>query len=679
MTAQANRIEADRQPGSTGTAIDRSRPLKFRLDGRIICGFVGDSVLSAAMASGIDMVGEHGGQALGLGHRFAPALTFGKAPLAQALPMARIPAIDGADLHSCGGRHFQLPPLGRARRSLRQDLDRHALGSPWYDQAAQSQVACDVVVIGGGVAGMSAALAAANTGASVTLVETAPMLGGNARYFGSQEGDEPPDQTITRLTAEVTANAAITLLLQAEALSVRAGRVRAHQIVVDGSQLRGTIIDVIAPRIILATGAMERLPVFPGNRLPRVITSLEAYVLAERYGVWLGQSTILATVHSAAYRLAMMASDAGIATRKIADSRFNPQSRFIEYSRAYGIMQATGTIPARAEPAARGLGLSVTLQLAIDGYSHVEPPVPTDLLVLCGGWQPDLTLWHMADGRSRWNDVRHRLEPIESASQIAVAGSAAGWFSKHACLLSGQDAVNQLFGAQRIPVTELAIDPAFETPDAATPSVPRGQVVSQASYLDGGLNLIQPPDPAPETGPRWWPLRKRTPAWSLTAQPQALAIADVAAGVQLGAIPVPSAGIVAQERAVASGALLDAAQPESFLPQHPPMPALLVPNYLVGRFGSEPQLWVVTPTEPRILEIGALLFLNSDQSDSRQAIGAIVSSGQAKTIALIGKPSPSQGESLTLRDTGRSVPIKLIAPFDGPWSDPALSGEAGPA
>ena len=681
MKGQPNRLDTDKPHGLHGSSIVRTKPLQFRLDGRVINGFAGDTVLSAAVASGIDTVGELGGQPIGLSGRFAPAVAFGLGRAAQALPMARIPAIDGADLYTSGGRGrwSRLPTFGRPFRSLRQDLDRRAVAAPWYDQAPQSLATTDIAIVGGGVAGMSAALAAAHTGARVTLIEAAPTLGGSARYFGSQEGDESPDQSIGRLMAAVAATDAITVMLRAEALAARAGRVRVHAVTVDGEAVTGQVIDIAAPRIVLATGAIERLPVFPGNRLPRVITTLEAFLLAERYGVWPGHSAILATVHSAAYRLPMLLSDAGIPTSRIADARTNPQSRFIEFSRAYGITQAGGTIPARAEPAARGRGLAVTLQLALDGYSHTEEPLAADALLVCGGWQPDLTLWHMAGGQSRWSAERHRIEPTTGPGQVALAGAATGFFSKHACLLSGQDAVDWLFGTPRTPVVELTIDPIYETPDDPTPAVPLLANSQQASYLDAGLNLIQPPSQRLDTKPRWRPFAPAEPAWSLTDQPRALAIGDVVAGVQLGSIPTASAGIVAQERAVASGDLVDAARLALLPDLRVPPPPERVPDFLVGRFGTDPQLWIVAPVEPRTLEIGALIFLNSDQTDSRLAIGAVVAIEPEKTIALIGKPSPQPGEGVTLRDHGRSVAIRLVELVARPPSDPAFGGGTGPA
>src|SRR5690606_6676948 len=112
------------------------------------------------------------------------------------------------------------------------------------------------------------------------------------------------------------------------------------------------------------------------------------------YGIWPGRSTLFATVSSPAYRLAMQASDAGISVPRIIDSRLRPQSRFLEFSKAYGITLASGTIV--TDVAATAPGLLVSLQLSMDGYHRDEPAMVVDRLVACGGWQPDLTLWHMA-------------------------------------------------------------------------------------------------------------------------------------------------------------------------------------------------------------------------------------------------------------------------------------------
>jgi len=660
MKGQINRLDIGTRHLLGGSALDRSKPLRFRLDGRTINGFAGDTVLSAALASGITSAGLHNGSPLALSARFAPPIALTQDPQ-QALPMARTPAIDGAELVTLvGGSHPRWPTTTMRRlrpsSSLELKLDRiDRMAGPWLDMVPASTISADLVVIGGGVAGMAAALAAAKLGNRVTLLEAEAVLGGNARFFGSQEGEESPEASIARLSAAVSANDAITVLLGAEAFAVRDGLVRAHMIQHDG-RLTAEVIEIAAPKIVLATGAFERLPVFRGNRLPGVVGALEAFHRADRYGIWAGRSTMLAIVSSPAYRLAMLASDAGIDVQKICDARPDPQSRFIEFSKAYGITLAAGLAPVLAQ--ATRSGLSVTMQLAIDDYTRLEPAQTVDSLIVCGGWQPDLSLWHMAGGQSRWHTSLARLEASTGPDNIRLAGSAAGYLSKQACLQSGHDAIAALYNRPRKPVTELLIDPIYETPDGATPVAP-STIEGPAGYLDASPSCIAIPV---DSRPRWrrrLPFAPPIPAWSLAEQKQALVIGDVAAAVQLRAIPAESAGIVAQERSAIRGELatLRAPSPEPSPP--------LVPDYLIGRFGPHPALWTITATEPRALEVGGLLFVNSDQNKPQQAIGAVVRADAKSAIALIGKLNIQPGEGATLREQGRPVAVRLVAPYPG--------------
>ena len=98
MTLQDARLRTDTAHALQGSAVDRSRPLQFRLDGRTYSGFAGDTILSAVLAAGVDTAGQRGGVALALTTSHAPAIV----PEDQAgdpwhaLPMERTPATDGA-------------------------------------------------------------------------------------------------------------------------------------------------------------------------------------------------------------------------------------------------------------------------------------------------------------------------------------------------------------------------------------------------------------------------------------------------------------------------------------------------------------------------------------------------------------------------------------------------------
>src|SRR5690606_22646079 len=110
MTQQPDRLD----PGDhhlAGSAIDRARPLQFRLDGRLIAGFAGDTVLSALLASGVDTAGRRDRAALALSSRHAPAIAFSAlaGDRQSALPMARTPAGDGADYVTLAPRAVHSP------------------------------------------------------------------------------------------------------------------------------------------------------------------------------------------------------------------------------------------------------------------------------------------------------------------------------------------------------------------------------------------------------------------------------------------------------------------------------------------------------------------------------------------------------------------------------------------
>jgi sarcosine oxidase subunit alpha len=660
MSDNPHRLGTSSEHAFHGQAIDRDRPLQFRLDGRLIHGFAGDTVLSAALASGIDAVGTRSGCSIALSMRHAPAIVpsaLARDPQ-QALPVERTPATDGAD-YVVIGRRRQRGALTRLLRpgsqSLGLDLDQEgALPRPWRATVGAAGPEMDLVVVGGGVAGMGAALAGARRGLRVALIEATPRLGGHARLFGTQDGEETPDHNIAHLSETIGRTEAITVFTSAEVFALRPGLVRLHQVqMLDGAPA-GRVIDIKTAHIVLATGTVERLPLFPGNRLPGIAGTLEAFELAHHYGVWPGRSAFIATSSSPAYRLAMLASDAGIRVPRIADVRQHPQSRFLEFSKAYGITLAPGTIPASAGPAPRSEGLLVRPRLAINGFGRVEASLAVDRLVVCGGWQADLTLWHVAGGTSHWNATTAKLEPCAAPQGMVLAGSAAGWVTRRGCLASGADAVDILLGRARRPVEDPVIDPIYDTPDAPTSIGDAPDDSGLPAFLDAGMHYLEWPRPPRRRSALWPPRRKHNESWTLADIPQPLSDADIAAGVQLGMIAPASAGDLARERvamvSVTTGKT--AARAEA-------LPPLVIPPYLEGRF-AEAQLWLVAPQENRLLETGTLIHAGPDETDPLHAIGVVLRNVEGAAIALVrGAP----GEVASLREPGRTIAIRLVAPY----------------
>ncbi len=661
MKDQPNRLDS-RARHFAGSAIIRSRPIQFRLNGRTISGFEGDTVLSATLASGYDTTGLRDGWPMALTARHAPPIV----PVAQrhdtsrALPMDRTPATQGAHYATLGagglGHLSAAVTRFRPTRSLGLDLDDHAnMQQPWLDGDAEAGPESDMVVIGGGIAGMTAALAGTKAGLRVTLVEASLALGGYAQLFGAQEGEEAPDQSVARLTTSIAQDHTVFVMLGTQAIAARPGTVRVHSVSLVNGVPAGRTLDLQARFIVIATGVIERLPIFAGNRLPGLSSTLENYHLGQHFGVWPGKTALFSTVSNASYRLAMLATDSGIQVSRIMDARPDPQSRFIEFAKAYGITMAPASIAGEAKPAPKTRALSVLPQSNLHRSSSAEAPLVSEGLVVCGGWQPELTLWHMAGGESRWN-AQGKLEPVlKGPAGIALAGSAAGFIGGHACLRSGKAAVAQVLNRRSIAVEERLIDPIYETPDDPTPAAMGEFEQSAPAYLDGGQSYIERPQQHRSRWPSWLPFGGKRSAWSLADMPRTLALADIAAGTQLGAIPSQSAGIVAQERV----ALIAIAQREPDKRQAALQPANGIQAYLVGRFGDDAVQCPIAALDNRRLEVGALIYADADQADPLRSVGVVLHVNEAQTQALLASVGQTSG-SLFVREGSRTIPIRIV-------------------
>lgn len=132
------------------------------------------------------------------------------------------------------------------------------------------------VVIGGGIAGIQAAIDIAASGYPVVLVEKEPQLGGRmAQLSGTYLNFEPAGDLLARKLGELQETPGITVFTQAEVIGT-SGYVGNFSLEI---QCQGEAIHVDAGAIILATGfdlyPLEQLPEYGSGRLPDVISGLQ--------------------------------------------------------------------------------------------------------------------------------------------------------------------------------------------------------------------------------------------------------------------------------------------------------------------------------------------------------------------------------------------------------------------
>lgn len=663
MKHQPNRLPADAKQDFGGGAIDRGKPLTFRLNGRRYEAFAGDTVLTALLAAGVDTAGTYHGEPITIDERFAPpVLMRGASDPTLAMPMDRVPVVPGLSLTTLGPHQSALslsrfaPRLmslvGRHGRTLGHKLDDpRAIEGAWITRAPERTIEADTIVVGGGIAGMAAALAAADAGGRVVLIERRGELGGDARFFGAVGDQESPEAAIARLGTKIAATPSITQLPFTEAFALAGRTVRAHQVAVDNDRPQPRVVAITAPRIVLATGAAERLPIFPGNRAPGVSGAVAAFNRANRHGVWLGRRTVFATPHNFAYRLALLAADAGIEVQRVADTRPAPQSRFVDFCKASGITLATGLAPRAAEPGSDAAALKVAFAVSIEGAAGDTAPMTTALLVASGAWQARLALWLVAGGGCAWNEERRHLDARGHLEGVALAGAAAGHRGLPACIRSGEHAVATLLGNDAPPIEDLQPDAIYESHDAPTP-IAAWRVGRGAAFLDGGITFTTRPTPRKEGG---------TSAGEL----HGLSVGDVAASVEVGLVPAADAGIIAAERCLGGGEIADSGWRVTVASADNTPPT--VPPYLTGRFGPKPQLAIVAADDGRNFDAGCLLYPSSDLSDPMRAVGAAIgrAPGGNGSVVVASRNAIAEGAALFLRDTSGPVPVRLVEKLKG--------------
>lgn len=646
MTA---RLSGELPPEFSRPVIDRAQPLRFRVNGRAFNGFAGDTVLSALLASGTSTAGMLAGSPLALDEHTAPAIALAgnEERPDLAMPMALCPAVDGASFTTLGPRPGApaslLSRLLMRRRDSLGLLYRSGSAEPggWIDTPAARHVAVDVAIVGGGVAGLSAALAATRRGLRVCLLEKEPVLGGLSVYYGKADGEPAPEDMIADLVAKLGETGLITLLPATLAFDLEAGRIEAVRVTVRDSIPQPERISIAAETVVLATGTLGALPIFAGNRLPGVVEAGFAWRMAARYNVWPGRDALIHTATNVGYRMALLGAASGKTILRTGDQRIDPQTRFIEFCKAYGYRLGWGNAVAAVSKARRGT-LSVALADAETGAPSGEP-VACDCLIVAAARQPDLDLWVRAGGGIGW-DAEH-LAPSGTLDGVVLAGSVAGYRSLAGCADHGRAALD----GKEQSVPDPQIDPIFETPDGRlTVSHPQARNAAPAFLAAGATRRLATP-PARGWGRLIDLAADRMEPWG------ALSLSEITGEIVAGRLDPAFAANLCAERCVLPR-LVAPTEPEPQVHHHA---SEGLPTYLEHRFGSGQSQWTLAPGEARRFDPGCLIFANTDHHAPLDAIGVVLADQSGTLRALLDAQGMKPGDVVYVRDGMNAVPVRL--------------------
>ncbi len=409
--------------------IDRSKAIEFDFNGRPVQAYEGDTVGSALYASGVRIFSRSFKY-----HRVRGLLcASGSCPnclmTVDGVPNVRIciervqpgmqvkgqnawPGLD-RDLLSIFDRFRWALPIGFYYKGLYRprwlwkfsaSIIRRftGLGSVNLDADEQpsghhSFAHADVAVVGGGIAGMSAALQAARDGARVTIVDDQPSLGGKLR-FGSQYqsvtiadgGEMPGPEAAGLLAGRVSAHENIDVLSDSNVFGLYEGNLL-------GVRAPTGVVHLRARQVIVATGAQEIPLTFERNDLSGVMLSTAVRRLVNLYRVRPGNSALVVTTNDEAYYSALDMLDAGMRIVAIADTR--PEYRHdldaANTLRSRGVLILPNHTMVRAEGTRTVIG-GIVAEMGPHGVTGNERQFDCDTIAMSGGFQPSSALLHQA-------------------------------------------------------------------------------------------------------------------------------------------------------------------------------------------------------------------------------------------------------------------------------------------
>jgi len=519
-----------------GGRIDRSRAISFVFNGRPYQGLAGDTLASALLANGVTLVARswkyHRPRGIVSAGVEEPNAIVQLESGAHTVPNARATEVqlyDGLIAHSvncwpgprfdfmAAARFFSgLMPAGFYYKTFMwpksfwmkyEHFIRRTSGlgespaQPDADSYDRTHAYCDVLIAGGGPAGLSAAVAACRAGARVIIADEQIEFGGTllskAAGTSTRINRETPSAWLAKALEELHAMPNVRMLPRSTVFGYHdenyltiVERRTDHLPPRDRKGSRERVWRVRAKQVVLATGAMERPLVFGNNDRPGVMLASAARTYVNRYGVQLASSAVVFTNNDAAYRVAIDLARAGIRVAAIVDSRTAPSGAMPRQVRDAGIDVIDNAVVVDTR-GGRELASVTVMRRSGGALTGPASVIDCDLLAVSGGFSPVVHLHAQSGARSRFDDARACFVPGASVQQERSAGGCNGVFTLVACMAEGTAAgveAARLAGFDGAPTvapevvsdgpTDLALEPLWLVPS------PKGEGRGPKQFVD---------------------------------------------------------------------------------------------------------------------------------------------------------------------------------------------------
>jgi methylglutamate dehydrogenase subunit C len=462
--------------------VDRAHPLEFEFDGRRYGGFAGDTVASALLAAGVHLVGRSFKY-----HRPRGIVTAGSeepnalielrsGPRREANTRATVAELfDGLEARSqnswpsvrfdVAAVNSLLSPIFVAGfyyktfmwpaalwEKLYEPTIRRAAGlgrathEPDPDTYDKAHAFCDVLVVGGGPAGLAAALAAGRSGARVILCDEDFKLGGRLNGDRHVIDDLGGRDWVWQVEAELRSLPSVQIFPRTTVFGTYDGgrtgartygaleRVSDHVAVPQAHRPRQRLWKIIARHCVLAAGAVERPIVFGGNDRPGVMMAAAVRTYLNRFGVAPGRRAAIFTSGDDGWRTAADLAQAGVAVEAVIDSRSEVDPALVAAARRGHVQVLLNSRVVATSGWQRLSRISVR-----DGAGRMAG-FAVDLLAVSGGWNPSLALSTHLGSKPQWSQETAAFVPGELPRGMSAAGACTGSLALADSLKQGAEA-----------------------------------------------------------------------------------------------------------------------------------------------------------------------------------------------------------------------------------------------
>jgi len=462
----------------SGEGINQTEKISFKFNGKTLFGYKGDSLASALLANGIHLIGRSFKY-----HRPRGILSSGseepnalvqiikdkdKAKTDPNVRATQIEIYEGLeaqsqncwpnvkfDIGEINSIFSSILPAGfyyktfmwpsKLWRKYEYFIRKSAgLGkSPTEkdpDKYDHKYYHCDVLIVGGGPAGITAALMAAKSGNKILLVDEKPEFGKNLLSSSKENikiNDLSPAEwikvkrkellnfknikTLNRTTVSAYHNYNYLIMMQSLTDHLSENEKK--------GKIRQRLWKVRAKKVILATGSIERPLVFDGNDRPGIMLSSAVKKYLNFYGVKCGNKIIIFTNNDSAYETAIELHNKNLKVQAIVDIREESSGDLPKKCNELGLKIYWKHTIVSSSGHTKVKNVSV-MKLSKDNSVVIGKKIniKCDSVAMSGGWTPAVHLFTQSGGKLDFNNQNFCFYPKKTTQNQISIGSCNGTF-----------------------------------------------------------------------------------------------------------------------------------------------------------------------------------------------------------------------------------------------------------